>query len=120
MMRQVLCTLAGIPACLALCTATAADAGQPQEPVKLLDLPKLTVRGEAELHKPADQLRLRVGVVTEDAEATAALSRNSQRMQDVVSALEKTGLTNEEYETGRFSILEQLVNKMRSDVTYPG
>ncbi len=68
------------------------------------NLPKLMVRGEAELDKPADRLRLTIGVVTEHAEATAALDENSRRMRDVVRALEKTGLTEGEYETGRFSI----------------
>jgi uncharacterized protein YggE len=67
-------------------------------------LPRLTVRGDAELHKPADQLRMQVGVVTEDPEPTAALSRNSKQIQDVIKALEKAGLTRQEYETGRFSV----------------
>jgi uncharacterized protein YggE len=104
MMRRLRPAFHAIPACLALCTAIPAGAGQPEEAVKLQDLPKLTVRGEAQLDKPADQLRMRVGVVTEDAEATAALTRNSERMEDVISALEKKGLTEQEYETGRFSI----------------
>jgi uncharacterized protein YggE len=71
---------------------------------KLEDVPRLTVRGDAQLRKPADLLRLRVGVVTEDPEPTAALSRNSQLMQAVIDALEKAGLDGPEYETGRFGV----------------
>ncbi len=74
------------------------------EPVSLDDVPRLTVRGEAVLHKPADQLRVRVGVVTQADEATAAVKENSRRMADVIAAIRKTGLDKGEYETGRFSI----------------
>ena len=71
---------------------------------KLEDAAKLTVRGQARLEKPADQLRLRVGVVTEAPEARAALAANSRRMNDVVKAIDKVGLKPDEYETGRFSL----------------
>lgn len=91
-------------ACLWLGTAPAAGLDSTQPAPKLADVPRLTVRGDAELRKPADLLRLQVGVVTEDPEPAAALSRNSRQMQDVISALEKTGLTKEEYHTGRFSV----------------
>ena len=74
------------------------------EPVGLDDVPRLTVRGEAVLHKPADQLRVRVGVVTQAAEATAAVKENSRRMADVIAAIKKAGVDKSEYETSRFSI----------------
>ncbi|MCH8005158.1 MAG: SIMPL domain-containing protein [Planctomycetes bacterium] len=66
--------------------------------------PNLTVRGSAELHKPADQLRLRIGVVTEASQAQQALGQNSQRMDAVVRAVKKAGIAEGEYETGRFSL----------------
>ncbi len=72
--------------------------------VGLDDVPRLTVRGEAVLHKPADQLRVRVGVVTQAAEATAAVKENSRRMADVIAAIKKAGVDKSEYETSRFSI----------------
>ncbi len=95
--------------CLACMAAVALGhpgaGGQPQpERQKLEDTPKLTVRGEAQLEKPADQLRLRLGVVSEAAEATEALNENSRRMSDVVAAIRKAGLDKAEYETGRFQI----------------
>jgi len=71
---------------------------------KLEDTPKLSVRGEAELKKPADELRMSMGVVNEAPEATTALGENSTRMRDVIAAIEKIGLTENEYETGRFRI----------------
>jgi hypothetical protein len=68
-------------------------------------IPKLTVRGEAELTRPADRLRLTIGVETEDAQVSKALQENTRRMNDVVRAIETAGLTRGEYETGRFRIL---------------
>ncbi len=64
----------------------------------------LTVRGEAQLEKPADQLQIRLGVVNEAPEASVALKENSKAMANVIDALRKAGLGSDEYETGRFSI----------------
>ncbi len=76
-------------------------------------LAKLTVRGDAQLHKPADQLRLNVGVVTEATQAGEALQENSRRMVDVVEALEEVGLTKGEYETGQFNLQPQYSRRPR-------
>lgn len=65
---------------------------------------KLTVRGDAELQKPADQLQLRLGTITEATEAAQAMELNSRVMQDVVAAIEKLGLDKKEYQTGRFQV----------------
>ncbi len=67
-------------------------------------VPVLTVRGDAQLEKPADELRIRVGVVTESDEAPTALQENSRQMNDVIDALKKTGLTEKEYQTSQFQI----------------
>lgn len=90
-----------IALCVVLAARPAVFAG---EDGSLEDLPRLTVRGEAVLHKPADQLQLHVAVVTESEEAPAAVSENSTRMAAVIAALEKVGLGETEYQTGRFSI----------------
>ncbi len=50
-------------------------------------VPSLTVRGDAQLEKPADELRIHVGVVTESDEAPTALRENSRQMNDVIAAL---------------------------------
>ena len=84
--------------------AAPARAADGEDPRKLEDTPKLSVRGEAELTRPADQVRLRIGVVTEAADAAEALKENTERMNAVIRAVAKTGLTEAEYETGRFQI----------------
>lgn len=66
--------------------------------------PHLTVRGEAELDKPADQLRLSLGVLTEGPDAEETLERNSELIQDVLDAVKKVGLAENEYSTGRFRV----------------
>lgn len=71
---------------------------------KLEDVPKLSVRGAAEIELPADRLQLSIGVVTEHSEATRALDQNSRQMNKVIEALERVGLTEDEYETGRFRL----------------
>ena len=71
---------------LSLCAVLAATTVFGHDGGGLDDLPRLTVRGDAVLHKPADQLRLRVAVVTEADEATAAVSQNNRRMADVIAA----------------------------------
>lgn len=65
---------------------------------------RLTVRGSAELQKPADQLRLRIAVTTEGPEAESAMNENSRKANDVIAALRKAGLTEKEYETGHYQI----------------
>ncbi len=101
-----------ISAIVLLGTLTAAAA---EDASKLADLPKLTVRGDAELEKPADQVRLRVSVVTDATDAEEALGANSRRMRDVTQAIEKTGLTEKEYKTGRFTLQPQYSRRLRTD-----
>ena len=78
--------------------AMAADVHSIEEPSKL------TVRGEAILKVKADQLRLNIGITTEDETAEAALDKNSAVMKDVIEALKKAGLSEDAYSTGRFQI----------------
>ena len=82
-------------------------------------VPSLTVRGDAQLEKPADELRIRVGVVTESDEAPTALRENSRQMNDVIDALKKTGLTDKEYQTSRFQIQPMYTRRPRqADATW--
>jgi len=80
---------------------------------KLEDTPKLTVRGEAEIERPADRVHLTVGVVTEEPSAEAALNENTKRMNGVVAALETLGLDEDEIETGRFQIRPKYARRPR-------
>ncbi len=66
--------------------------------------PRLSVRGEAELEKPADQLRINLGVVTDGKDAEQTLEDNSEVMDGVVKAIRKAGLEDGEYQTGRFRV----------------
>lgn len=71
---------------------------------KLEDVPKLTVRGEAELERAADQVHINIGVVTQADGAGDALRENSEKMRLVIDALTKAGIVEDEYETGRFRV----------------
>ena len=77
------------------------------------EIPKLAVRGMAELEKPADQLRLTIGVITENNDATAAMEENARRMRNVIKAIEKAGLTDDEYETGRYQVRPRYTRRPR-------
>lgn len=67
-------------------------------------VPKLTLSAQATLYKPADELQLKIGVVTLGETAKKTLDKNSARMEAVIASLEKAGLSKGDYETGQFSI----------------
>lgn len=106
-------------ALVAALLGTAAAFAQPASGVarvadkKLEDTPRLTVRGDAELKKPADEIYLRIGVVTENTDAGEALDANTERMNAVVKVLERAGLTKDEYKTGRFQIRPKYTRRPR-------
>jgi len=93
--------LSGLPG--AINTARAEEDSDSKLP-KLEDIPRLTVRGEAEVEVPADILRVNIGVLTEHKEANKALQSNSRQMNGVIDALLREGLGEDEYETGRFRL----------------
>lgn len=68
------------------------------------DIPKLTLSAQATIYKPADELHLKIGVINIRDTAEEALTENSAKMQKVIVALEESGLTKKDYETGQFSI----------------
>lgn len=69
-----------------------------------MDFPHLVVRGEALLFKPADQIEVSVGVVTEDVNPQKALQLNNEKMAAVIKELNDVGLTTQEYRTGQFQV----------------
>ncbi|MCZ6836722.1 MAG: SIMPL domain-containing protein [Planctomycetota bacterium] len=77
------------------------------------EIPKLAVRGLAELEKPADQLRISIGVVSEGKDATQVLQENSTKMNAVVEAVKKAGVSTDEYETGRFRVRPKYTRRPR-------
>lgn len=68
------------------------------------DVPKLSVSGQANLRKPADELNMTIGVTNTNSSAQEAIKENSARMQSVINALDKLGLAKSDYQTGHFSI----------------
>lgn len=64
----------------------------------------LTIHGAAVLNKPADQLHITVGVVTEGAHAEEVLRDNNEKMRAIITTLQMKELSNKEYSTGQFSI----------------
>lgn len=67
-------------------------------------LPQLVVQAEGQVEINPDQLQLRLGVVTEAAEAELALAQNNQRMAAVMQMLAEVGIAEAEMATGQFHI----------------
>lgn len=65
---------------------------------------KLSLRGEAKIEVPADEITVTLGVITQEKTAEAAIISNRETLQKVVDALTKAGLEKKEWETGRFSV----------------
>jgi len=66
--------------------------------------PTLTVRGIATISRPADELRLNIGVVTQNRTAENALNENNSKMNSIIKSLEQLGLGEGEFKTGRFNV----------------
>ncbi|PJD94701.1 MAG: hypothetical protein CK425_10680 [Parachlamydia sp.] len=66
--------------------------------------PKLLVRGEARLLKPAEKILIHVGVVTQNIKPEVALAENNGKTQKVIMALQELGLNPENYKTGQFAV----------------
>lgn len=92
-----------IATCLILCfacmTATSATAGGETDLI-----PQLTVRGNATIQVPADQLQMQVGVTSEAKTVKQALDENTKKIQAIEQVFKKIGLSRKEYKTGRFQI----------------
>lgn len=66
--------------------------------------PQLVIKGEASIFKPADQVEVKIGVVTSAENSTQALNENNQRMHQIVNNLQALGFDESDYQTGRFHI----------------
>lgn len=65
---------------------------------------KLRVQGTAVMLQAADKVTMRVGVVTRDADAQKAAASNKEKMSKVVTAIQMAGLSDKEYQTGKYTI----------------
>ena len=68
------------------------------------DVPKLTLSASARIWKPADELQLKIGIITLGLTAEEALEENSFKMRNVIDNLKGAGLNKDDYETSQFSI----------------
>jgi len=68
------------------------------------DVPKLTLSASATIWKPADELQMKIGVVTLGRNAEAALAENSGKMRAIIAHIEAAGMNKDDYETNQFSI----------------
>jgi uncharacterized protein YggE len=71
---------------------------------KCESFPQLTVRGEATISVPADQIQMTIGIVTSGPAVEETLEQNTVKMRSVEEALKKIGLTEKECRTGHFQI----------------
>ncbi len=72
--------------------------------ISLAEISTVTVQGEAELNVPADRANFAFSVVTEAASPQAAMNENSSRVEKVLDALQRSGLTEKEISTGQFVV----------------
>lgn len=68
------------------------------------DVPKLTLSASAKIYKPADELQMKIGVITHAVNADEGLMENSSKMREIIAHLEVLGLVHDDYETNKFSI----------------
>jgi uncharacterized protein YggE len=98
----------------ALLAAVGATTARGQDDTRKADgPPTLRVQGHAQLRKPADQVRMSIGVVTQAEDAGKALADNTVKMNAVVAAVREAGLEEREYQTGRFQIVPRQAPRPR-------
>lgn len=67
-------------------------------------LPQLVVQAEGSVKATPDLLQMRLGVVTEGAQAGTAVDNNNQRMAAVMAMLREIGIGDADMATGQFQI----------------
>lgn len=68
---------------------------------------QLRVQAEAQVEAVPDLVRMRLGVVTEAADAGQAVRRNNEHMRTIMSEMLKLGLHQDDLATGQFQISPQ-------------
>lgn len=72
--------------------------------IDFANTPKLVVKGEASIFKPADQMEASLGVLTVGDTSPVALNENNQHIRQIITNLKELGLDESDYKTGRFNI----------------
>ena len=70
----------------------------------------ITMGGHGEVRATPDTAMLSAGVSTQGPTATAALSANNSRMQAVMAAIKKLGVSDRDIRTSNFSVSPQYAN----------
>lgn len=70
-------------------------------------IPTLSVQGHAEIGVPADQVEFRIGVQSQAGDTETVLTENSRKMDGIIAALKAKGLSDDDFQTGQFSINPQ-------------
>lgn len=70
----------------------------------LCDVPHMTLSASASIKKPADELQLKIAVISFSENAQEALSKNSDYMRAIIDDIQTIGISTDEYETAQFSI----------------
>lgn len=65
---------------------------------------KISVRAEATLLKPADQIELVLGVESKGKDADKTVQENNKKMEGVLTVLHRAGLSKNEYQTSRYKV----------------
>lgn len=68
------------------------------------EVPRLTLTASATILKPADELQLKIGVVTYGETVQEALAENNIKMNQILENLTQIDLSENEYETHQFTI----------------
>lgn len=68
------------------------------------NLSKMSVKGEASIFKPADQMEVSLGVLTSADDSSAAVEENNQHIKQLIANLRTLGLDETDYQTGRFHV----------------
>lgn len=87
---------------LVLALPLAAQEARAQDAVRAERL--LTVTGEGSVHAAPDTAMITLGVVTEQANASAALAGNNASMSRIVDTLKQAGLAPRDLQTSGFSV----------------
>jgi len=95
-----------IAALLAL-AAFAAHAQQPPQPLVAADSTLLQVSAHAEAHRAPDIATISAGVVTQAADANAAMRANAQQMDKVMAAVRKAGIAERDIQTSGVNLNPQ-------------
>lgn len=66
--------------------------------------PHLTVKGEASVFQPSDQMEVSFGVVTSAATPSEAIGENGTQIRQIIGNLQAIGLDTTDYQTGKFTL----------------